>query len=249
VLQLYRHDSAQTDSAVLISDQHYRRLHARHSLGILKRYAKGGDLLEIGAGAGFFLEEARRSGFTPLAIEPNPKQAALIRSRDTECDQRPLREAFPGRDFDLIYHCDVTSHFHALVGEFRQMKQRLRPGGFMMFETGNFAEVEPRHYRLIPSFQYPDHLFFLGPRSIDKLLAAAGFRRLAMYRYSTAAQLAIAKRKRPVTHPSAPDGPSRAAHHPGNKQIKAFIRFGLTYKLGRFLRMHARPETIITVAA
>jgi SAM-dependent methyltransferase len=247
ILQLYSHDSAQTDSAVLLSDQAYRRLHARHSLGILRRYAECGKLLEIGAGAGFFLNEARDGGFVPLGIEPNPRQAAFIRSRGIECDERPLSRAFPGQIFDAIYHCDVTSHFHDLIGEFRLMKQRLRPGGFMMFETGNFADVARQHYDLIPSFQYPDHLFFLGPRSLDILLRRAGFRRVAQHRYSTLAQLALAKRRRPAKT-AGREGALIPIDDSAKKRAKAMLRFSLTYKLGRFLPLHSMPETIITVA-
>src|SRR5262249_27486073 len=196
-----------------------------------------------------FLEEARKFSFIPFAIEPNPRQALLIRSHGIECEERPLVDAFPGRNFDVIYHCDVTSHFHDLVGEFRRMKQRLRPGGLMMFETGNFADLDPQHYPMIPSFQYPDHLFFLGQRSIDQLLSSAGFRRLAQYRYSTAAQLAIGRHKKNVSHASASGGPSPTNSNIFTKRVKAMIRFGLTYILGRFTPLHSLPQTIITVAS
>ena len=136
IVNLYAHDSAHTDSAVLARNELHRRLCARHSLRILKKYLPAGDLLEIGAGGGFFLNEARRAGFNVKGIELNPLQAQTIVQNGIPCETRPVTLAFTGKQFDVIYHCDVTSHFFDPIAEFKAMAARLKPGGLLMFETG-----------------------------------------------------------------------------------------------------------------
>ncbi len=123
-----------------------------------------GSLLEIGAGAGFFLDQARRQGFEPYAIEPNPTQADFIENKlRIPCERQVLSLAsFEDKQFDTIFHSDVISHFYDPIDMFRIMYAKVRVGGFLIFETGNFADVTAKYLGAIPSFQYPDQLFFFG---------------------------------------------------------------------------------------
>jgi len=66
----------------------------------------------------------------------------------------------PGQSFDVIYHCDVVSHLHDPIADFRAMRGRLRDRGLLLFETGNLGDVPVDRLALVPRFQYPDHLFF-----------------------------------------------------------------------------------------
>jgi 2-polyprenyl-3-methyl-5-hydroxy-6-metoxy-1,4-benzoquinol methylase len=62
---------------------------------------------------------------------------------------RPLAETYPGMKFDIISHCDVLSHFTDPVAEFKMMLDRLNPGGLLIFETGNFGDVNPSYYHFM----------------------------------------------------------------------------------------------------
>ena len=158
VANLYGHDHASISAGAHIAAESYKRLQARHTLRILRRYATGGQLLEIGPGAGFFLQEARLAGFGPHGIELNPGQLEFIRRLGIPCVAETLAEAFPGRSFDVVYHCDVISHLHDPLAEFIAMHGRLREDGLLMFETGNFGDVRIDNLASVPRFQYPDHL-------------------------------------------------------------------------------------------
>ena len=50
--------------------------------------------------------------------------------------------------------------------------QLLKPGGLHIFETGNLADVDHRYLKLFKAFQYPDHLFFYGDRSLGEAARA-----------------------------------------------------------------------------
>lgn len=64
----------------------------------------------------------------------------------------------------------MLSHFVDPLEAFRTIHQTLNDAGWLVFETGNFADVDARYFRLFERFQYPDHLFFFGAASIRELL-------------------------------------------------------------------------------
>jgi len=190
VVNLYDHDQAHISADRHRGAEHLKRYHAGHVLSILRRFRTSGTLLDIGAGAGHFVDEARKAGFSPRAIELNPAQADFIEQDfGIPCERTPLNEgSFGDSRFDVIYHCDTLSHLHDPIADLRTMRAKLKSDGVMVFQTGNFADVEPRFLRWIDVFQYPDHLFFFGEGSLDRLLTVSGFERVATYRYSNVPQ-------------------------------------------------------------
>jgi len=251
VANLYGHDHAHISAGSHLAAENYKRLHARHTLRILRRYVTVGQLLEIGPGAGFFLEEARAAGFVPHGIELNPAQVEFIRGRGIPCVTDTVAEAFPGQSFDVIYHCDVVSHLHDPIAEFRAMHSRLRDRGLLLFETGNLGDVRLDRLALLPRFQYPDHLFFFSTDNITHLLAMSGFELLDLHRYSLGTDLlrwklsSALKRKRAVAH--ACNGRSQEAVSPSSP-LKARIEFFSRYGIGALLPRHDRHQTVIVVA-
>jgi hypothetical protein len=119
-------------------------------------------------------------------IELNGLLAGHVREHmGIRCEESPLNgSSFEGKKFDVIYHCDVLSHFFNPIEEFTRIRASLCDKGIVVFETGNFADVDKRFYPLIDSFLYPEHLFFFGERSLAELLRRSGFRLLAIHRSS-----------------------------------------------------------------
>jgi len=194
IRNLYADDGAVTSSQCQFADESYKRLHARLTVKILHRYASGGKLLEIGPGSGLFMDQARADGFTPCGVEPNLIQAKYIRNRlELPCESRQLSDAYPSELFDVIYHCDVISHMYDPCTEFRTMRERLKPDGVLIFETGNMGDVRPDRLALVPQFQYPDHLFFFSTRNLESLLLLSGFYTVRQFRFSTVPDLLFRK--------------------------------------------------------
>ena len=54
------------------------------------------------------------------------------------------------------------------------MRRKLKPNGFLIFETGNIPDVTAANRRIFLDYQYPDHLYFFGETA--ESLAAAGVR-------------------------------------------------------------------------
>ena len=272
VARLYGDDNAQISADAHISLERRSRLYARHHLDILGKFAEDGNLLEIGAGAGYFLDEARRRGYEPYAIEFNATQAEFMRTTlKIPCDQAPLSPgSFGGKVFDVIYHSDVISHFHDPIGEFRRMNAALRPGGWLIFETGNGGDIDPKYFRHFSVFQYPDHLFFFSLRNLLNLLGQSNFELVELHRYSilpqmlTLSALRGARRllKSGVLRAHSVNGAADAsATSPTVEASRAldavryrlgdlsdYANYHLRYTLGAAAPKASRPQTLVLVA-
>ena len=188
------------DHAVLYADAQFQfdrfsRMVAAATLAKIKKYKKGGALLELGPGGGRFLSEAREYGYEPYGIELNPIEARWISEElRIPCENVPLsRNSFNGRKFDIIYHKDVLSHLHDPLSVFTDMNAALNEGGLLVFETGNIGDVHERYYKYFSQFLYPDHLFFFGEGSINILLERTGFKRVVISRNAILFQLILQK--------------------------------------------------------
>lgn len=239
ILAIYEHDAAQTASRQLIAKSRaaHALSHARHTLSLLRAYKKSGFLLEIGPGGGLFLSEAKAAGYNVAGIEPNPIQAAFIRSQfSIPCATEGLSpKSFGGRRFDVMYHCNVLSHFSDPLTVLRQMHQSLADKGILVMETGNFSDVDPQWYPLITEterFQLPDHLFFFGEQSLKILLERSGFELLRMYPYSRLLEKRLPALARPL----------------GLGRWVERLRFFIKYRLGAWMVQKGHPQTVIVIA-
>ena len=147
-------------------------LPARTKLRWLARHVGPGRLLEVGAGDGDFLAAARSFGHSTAAIEAHANRAERLRRRlgiEVECAS--IEES---RSVDVVFHCDLLSHFADPHLALRRMTRLLRPGGCLFFEVGLMAEVAPIWYRVIGEIGLPDHRWFFSERALVRLLADCG---------------------------------------------------------------------------
>lgn len=264
IANIYSEDKASAYAESIIPDDLSKRLIARNTLKLLRLHKKGGAILELGAGAGYFLDEARKIGFEVYGIEPNKIQADFIRNTlNIPCEITPLTESsFGGRDFDIIYHCNVLSHLYAPIEEFEKMNKKLKSDGVLIFETGNLGDVKEKYLRLFPKFGYPDHLFFFGKKSIENLLEQTGFELIKSYEYSKILLLvkniildAIRKSKADKnrhlvknTESEAKKGRSLHDFKSLMKKAHSYLSFLLLCKLGHLMPQKGQPQTVIVIA-
>ena len=261
IVNLYDHDSAHVSAQEWIdaSTSYGKALKARLTLKFIRSYRSSGDLLEIGPGGGAFLRQAAKF-YRVHAAEINRTQVKYIQALGIDCRQGAFAEVFKGMTFDVIYHCDVLSHLCYPVAEFRAMRQMLKPGGIVVFETGNYGDVERRYYHLVERWQYPDHLYFFSRRSLSNLASAAGLKiemtrefsrslEMLVGRLLTPAKLLVKRRGRS----SSSGGNSAAKGGIKNKLVRLAMSFKhvmdyvMIYRVGTFLPKTGRPQTVIAI--
>lgn len=272
--ELYESNSSHLMSQMLIGDEYSNRLHARHLLPMLQRRKTHGRLLDIGAGAGYFLDEARKLGFDPYGVELNPAQVLHMREKlGLPCHEGPFGDdCFEGMSFDIIYHSDALSHIHDPLRLFAMIQKRLMQDGLLLFETGNFGEMHPRYYREIESFQLPDHLFFFTVDNLLELLGRNGLEAIEIHRYSILPQLRarrlfsrmkslllplLANRAAPLDESDAEE-PSASKYSPSRSSVswprrayrkaREWAEHHIRYGLGGWMPRKGHPQTVIIMA-
>ena len=150
-----------------------RYLKKLESLGVCK-----GRLLEIGAGNGFFLEEALRHGYTEVfGVEPSKnaieKAPATLQSRIV-CDiMRP--GLFAASEFDVICLMQVFDHIPFPRELLAECYRVLKPGGVILFLQHNVEAISARMMRDKSPIVDIEHTYLYSPKTLSRVLRLVGF--------------------------------------------------------------------------
>jgi 2-polyprenyl-3-methyl-5-hydroxy-6-metoxy-1,4-benzoquinol methylase len=138
-------------------------------------------LLDVGCGAGIYLEAMQARGWEAWGVEPSPDQAEAVRRRL----KLPLERVFAGRaenatfppgSFDLVTMFHVLEHLHEPVTVLTMVRSWLREGGTLRLRVPNLDSYESRLFgRLWFGLEIPRHLTHFEPQTIRRVLEAAGF--------------------------------------------------------------------------
>ena len=201
VAKLYRDDEAFISASAHIEDVFYKQLHAKFTLSIIRKYIRTGTLLEIGAGAGYFADQARSAGFKVLVIEPNKELREHLEQKLGLLVASSLQDLISKgftQKINVIYHCDVLSHFPDPVKEFNLYNRLLEPNGYLIFETGNVGELSQKWFSFIGKLGMPDHLFFFSPKSIEQICSLTSFSLIDFQKFSIVPYIIYQRMMEPV---------------------------------------------------
>lgn len=162
-----------------MSEEPQRRRESRLRLDLLARVTPPpARVLEIGAAAGFFLDEARARGYDGVGVEPNATMAAHARDAlGLDVHVGRLEDVgLPERSFDAACAFHVVEHLHDPRSALEAIRAALTPGGHLLVEVPNAQSAAAR--RLGAAWQpldLPYHVGHHGPRSLRALLERSGF--------------------------------------------------------------------------
>lgn len=135
-----------------------------------------GTLLDIGAGMGFFVNEASLRGWNATGIEPSSqgvKQATVLSNKgriiNGVVEELPL-----DMTFDVITLWDVIEHVSDPLMLIKQSKMRLNPGGWLVIETGNYQSATRIEMGQSWYLWKEDHYWYLAPGVIESLFHQTG---------------------------------------------------------------------------
>jgi 2-polyprenyl-3-methyl-5-hydroxy-6-metoxy-1,4-benzoquinol methylase len=102
----------------------------------------GGRILDIGAGGGEFLGEAKRHGFEVEGVEPSIGFARYAeRTYGVKVHIAPLNKIdFGDRKFDLVHSFHVFEHLRDPFASMRLVHSLLKPGGYFYVAVPDMAE-------------------------------------------------------------------------------------------------------------
>jgi len=107
-------------------------------LGIVRRYAGGSDVLEVGCGTGLIMRglEGRAKSLKGVDISPGMLAEARRRGFDVY-EGRAESLPFGDESFDLAYSFKVLAHVPEIEKALAEMARVLRPGGHLVAEFYN----------------------------------------------------------------------------------------------------------------
>ena len=130
--------------------------------------------LDVGAGYGEFVESVLRvcpPGTTAMGVEPMRPKVAKARELGIPVFDMSLEDI--DDSFDVISLINVYSHVPEFDGFARQLIGMLKPGGYLLIETGNLAELTSRE-EFHDTLYLPDHLVFSGRSQMEQTFTRLG---------------------------------------------------------------------------
>ncbi len=147
--------------------------------GLLHNLARrgliGGDLLEIGCGYGYLLDEASSFFQRRVGTEFSPQGAEIAREAGAEVFVGGVEQISPDVKFDCIIATQVIEHIYEPVSFVKQLVGRTRPGGHIILATPDIGGVLRKAMgRRWPSFKVPEHVLYFDYWTLSSLMYRAG---------------------------------------------------------------------------
>jgi 2-polyprenyl-3-methyl-5-hydroxy-6-metoxy-1,4-benzoquinol methylase len=139
----------------------------------------GGELLDVGCGAGAQLVQLRGLGWRVMGVDLDARAVEMARQRhQLDVRQGTLEEqSFPSDRFDAVTLSHTVEHVHDPQGLLRECGRVLKPGGRFVVVTPNAESLGQK--RLGASWiglQPPRHLYLFSCETLRRLAVRAGLR-------------------------------------------------------------------------
>ena len=147
-------------------------LQSKQNLIKSKTALQHGNILDVGAGTGAFLNTMKKGGWNVTGIEPDEiarKNAFAL----YDLSLKPAQEFYnlPEAFFDAITMWHVLEHVYDLQGYILQLKKLLKPGGVLFIAVPNYTCHDAKVYRQNwAAYDVPRHLYHFSPKAMKELL-------------------------------------------------------------------------------
>ncbi|MCA9655811.1 MAG: class I SAM-dependent methyltransferase [Myxococcales bacterium] len=132
-------------------------------------------VLEIGCGAGFFVEALLELGIEAEGVDPGP-QAQRAAARGLPIRPIWLEELRPTAPYDGIGMFELLEHLPDPVTALQWSRRHTRPGATLALSTPSASGLPARLLgRRFPMLAPPNHLEVFSRDGIDRLLRRGGF--------------------------------------------------------------------------
>jgi hypothetical protein len=174
----HRPDRPVRGYADYLGDADRHRESARRRLALLDRYApRRGRLLDVGAAAGFFVDEAAQRGWEAEGVDVAEHMVEWGR-RELGAELRVggVSSATSGSSYAAVTMWDYIEHSLDPRGDLDAARGLLADGGIVALSTGDVASLAARISRSRWHLLTPrHHNFFFSGQTLGRLLDATGF--------------------------------------------------------------------------
>jgi 2-polyprenyl-3-methyl-5-hydroxy-6-metoxy-1,4-benzoquinol methylase len=164
-----------TDKKETLVDKVYhmvRSFAVKSKLGLVNKHnTEKGNLLDYGAGTGFFLASAKKNGWNVHGVEPsaearkNAKEANGVELHDPEKYDWTKKA-----HLDCISMWHVLEHLPELNRDLQNFTDALKPGGCLIIAVPNHESEDAKHYKEDwAALDVPLHLWHFKKRNLQAI--------------------------------------------------------------------------------
>ena len=134
-----------------------------------------GNLLDIGAGTGDFLNVAKNNGWNTKGVEPSEKAKSIAMKKGVSfADSIADLES---HSFDVITMWHVLEHVPNLENQIKELKRLVKQNGTIIIAVPNFNSYDAKHYGAFwAAYDVPRHLWHFSKTSIKLLFEREGMK-------------------------------------------------------------------------
>ncbi|MCA1759473.1 MAG: class I SAM-dependent methyltransferase [Bacteroidales bacterium] len=139
---------------------------------------KTGQILDVGTGTGFFLNEMKENGWQVTGTEKS-NEARDFAKKEFNLDNLPSEELFTLKDksFDVITLWHVLEHIHLLNENMETFHRLLKENGKLIIAVPNHTSTDAKHYKEFwAAYDVPRHIWHFAPKQMEMLGKKHGFK-------------------------------------------------------------------------
>jgi len=137
---------------------------------ILSYTKKKGNLLDIGAGTGDFLNYANKKKWNITGVEPSKKAKKLALQKGIFLVENTTE--LTENSFDVITLWHVLEHIPDLEKQLSELKRLCKPNGHIIVALPNYKSYDAKYYKgFWAGFDVPRHLWHFSKTAIEKLFS------------------------------------------------------------------------------
>lgn len=161
-----------TDASKTIVDKIYqavKKISFKKKLNLISSFGNSEKtLLDIGAGTGDFVLEAKRKGWVVNGVEPNKKARSI--ANDKGVAFLSSLDLIEDKKFQVITLWHVLEHLPDLENQIKKILSFLEPDGTLIIAVPNFKSFDAKHYKgFWAAYDVPRHLWHFSKTSIKLL--------------------------------------------------------------------------------
>jgi 2-polyprenyl-3-methyl-5-hydroxy-6-metoxy-1,4-benzoquinol methylase len=183
LIALYRRDYFESNYSKGLkrgSPEMMRRLSGeRHRIRFFRKSGKGGRLLDVGCGMGYFLLACRNAGYEVEGMDISADSAAYVQDElKIPVTVGSLEEVdYPPASFDVVTMWHFLEHTRSPARCIENARRWLRREGVLVVDVPNYLGTDARKtWSGWKGWQLPFHLYHFTPETLKRLLAKQGFR-------------------------------------------------------------------------
>ena len=139
---------------------------------------KTGQILDVGTGTGFFLNEMKQNGWQVTGTEKS-SDARDFAKKEFNLDNLPSEKLFTLKDksFDVITLWHVLEHIHLINENMETFHRLLKEKGKLIIAVPNHSSTDAKHYKEFwAAYDVPRHIWHFAPKQMKQLGEIHGFK-------------------------------------------------------------------------